>query len=57
MVIVYDGDTIKTSLSYGGTNIINASSQNSRLTGTYDFLQQPCVADSTQPAIATSMPS
>ena len=54
--IIYNWDTIKTSLSYWGANIINSSSQNTRLTWNYVVLQQPCVADVTSPSIAISNP-
>ncbi len=55
--IVYDGDTIKSTLSYGGTNIIQSSQQNSRLTWIYLIVQAPCVDDSNYPSIQLSNPT
>ncbi|MDD3262873.1 MAG: hypothetical protein PHR61_03420 [Candidatus Absconditabacteria bacterium] len=56
--IVYAfGDTTMTTLSVGGVNKINSSSQNSQLTGTYSFLQEPCVADTNNPIMTLNTPS
>ncbi len=54
---VYDGDTIKTSLSYAGSNIINPAHQNSAITWQFFVAQQPCVDDTTAPATSIVIPS
>lgn len=54
-IIYVPWDTTKTTLSDGGVNRITAS-QNSRLTGSYTFLQQPCVADINAPTLTISTP-
>lgn len=48
--IVYNGDTIRTSLSYGGNNIIIAANQIPHLTWSYSIQQLPCQNDITSPA-------
>ena len=48
--MIYNGDTIKTSLSYGGNNIINPTSQNAHVTWSYYVEQSPCQDDFTAPA-------
>lgn len=47
--IVYNGDTIRSSLSYGGNNIIVAGSQTPHLTWYYYVEQLPCQNDTTAP--------
>jgi len=49
--------TIETTLSLGWCDVINLSQQNSHLTWTYSFLQEPCVADTNNPTISFSTPS
>jgi len=48
--VIYNGDTVMTSLSYGGENIIISWQQIPQLTGYYYVEQLPCVNDSTPPA-------
>gem|GEM_PF-1215506 len=48
--IIYNGDTVRTSLSYGGNNIIVPASQNPNITGYYYVEQLPCQDDFTPPA-------
>ncbi len=56
-MVYIPGDTTKTTLSDGWVNRINSTSQNTRLTGSYTFLQQPCVADTTAPVMTISTPT
>jgi hypothetical protein len=51
-VIVYNGDTIRTSLSYGGNNTIIAENQEPFLTWAYSVEQLPCQNDTTAPIAA-----
>jgi len=56
--ILYNGDTVKTSLSMvGGTNIIVPSHQTPYLTGEYLVQQTPCINDTTAPTAAISTPT
>lgn len=48
--MIYNGDTIRTSLSYGGNNIINPTNQNAHITWSYYVEQSPCQDDFTAPA-------
>ncbi len=48
--IIYNGDTVKTSLSYWGNNIIVPASQNPNITWAYYVEQVPCQDDFTVPA-------
>ncbi|MCF7834684.1 hypothetical protein K9M48_01325 [Candidatus Gracilibacteria bacterium] len=49
--------TTETTLSFaGGTEAINPSEQNTRLTGTYQILQEPCIDDTNSPSINISTP-
>ena len=54
--IIYDGSTIKTSLSVWWVNKINQIFQDPRLTWSYLVLQQPCVDDTQIPNISISTP-
>ena len=55
--IIYNGDTIMTSLSYAWSNIINSSQQNAHLTWYFYVYQQPCVNDTTAPAPTLAIPT
>jgi len=56
-MVYIPGDTTRTTLSAGGVNRIVPASQNSRLTGNYTFLQQPCIADTNLPLMSISTPT
>ena len=55
--IVYNGDTVRTTLSYWGTNIINPWYQYAHLTGYYYVYQLPCSLDSIAPGITIPVPA
>jgi len=56
--MIYNGDTVKTSLSMiWGTNIIISGHQIPRLTWYYYITQAPCVLDTTAPSVAILVPS
>lgn len=56
--IIYNGDTIRTSLSkVGGINIIDPWHQENYLTWYYPILQAPCVADTTPPVAVLNVPT
>jgi hypothetical protein len=48
--------TIETTLSLDWCDIINLSQQNTRLTWTYQVLQEPCITDTNPPSISISNP-
>lgn len=49
--------TIETTLSMDWCDTINTDEQIGRLTGTYNFLQEPCISDNNNPSINISTPS
>ena len=55
--IIYNGDTIRTSLSYDWWNIINPTQQQTQLTGYFYIYQQPCSSDITAPVPTLSVPT
>lgn len=56
--MIYNGDTVKTSLSMvGGTNIIVPSHQTPYLTGEYLVQQAPCSDDTTAPNVTIYTPT
>lgn len=48
--------TVETTLSKGWCDIIDVDQQKLFLTWTYDFLQEPCVADNNAPSISNILP-
>ncbi|EKD24979.1 MAG: hypothetical protein ACD_80C00142G0021 [uncultured bacterium (gcode 4)] len=55
--IIYNGDTLTTSLSYWGVNTINSAYQYANLTWYYYVYQKPCIDDTNAPTPAILVPT